>query len=233
MSDKQARSMDTTELHNETAIKEVQHLLKNGAVDLNPEIINRLRAKYSDDSVVDSIMEYFSDRRHKIVKVASIFMEAFERKYKNDFFNMSLSKFMKRCLKYKKRYELSDEEFDEIRRLFEMKVFNSGSNIAAQSVIYPNTNVSRTLGYPVVESTEPIKPASPDDFSYLQDILTTYSAVRNMHSFVVIQTMLYQDMAYEAMSGKFETQKHDINHFVQLNLEAGFVVVPLLPCEDA
>jgi hypothetical protein len=223
MSDKQARSMDTTELHNETAIKEVQHLLKNGAVDLNPEIINRLRAKYSDDSVVDSIMEYFSDRRHKIVKVASIFMEAFERKYKNDFFNMSLSKFMKRCLKYKKRYELSDEEFDEIRRLFEMRIYNSSSNLASQSVIYPNTNVSRALGYPVVESTEPIKPSNTDDYGVLQDILTTYAAVRSMHSFVVIQTMLYHDMAYEAVNGKFEVQKHDVNRYVHPVLAAFFL----------
>ena len=63
------RSMDNdSNLNKETAIKEVQHLLKNGTVDLTPDIVNKLRSKYSDDSVVDSIMEYFSDRRSKLLK---------------------------------------------------------------------------------------------------------------------------------------------------------------------
>ena len=222
MSDKLSRSMDTNELHNETAVKEVQHLLKNGVSDLNPEIINRLRSKYSDDNVVDSIMEYFSDRRQKIKKIASIFMTAFESKYKNDFYSMSLSKFMKRCLKYKKRYNIADEEFDEIRRMFEMKIYNSSSSISTRNVIYPNTNVSRVLGYPVVESTDSIKPSTPDDFAYLQEILNTYAVIKNMHSFVIIQTMLYQDLADEAIHGKFET-KHDINRFVHPVLAALFL----------
>lgn len=223
MSDKQARSMDTNELHNETAIKEVQQLLKNGTVDLNPEIINRLRAKYSDDSVVDSVMEYFTDRRSKIIKVASIFMEAFERKYKNDFHTMSLSKFMKRCLKYKKRYELSDEEFDEIRRIFEMRLFNSNANIGTTNVVYPNTTLSRAFGYAVVESTEPIKPANTDDYSYLQEIIRTYQVYKGIHSYVVIQTMLYQDLAEEAMNGTFDRTKHDVNRYVHPLLAAFFL----------
>jgi hypothetical protein len=223
MSDKQARSVDNHELHNETASKEVQQLLKNDVKELTPEIINRLRAKHTDDNVVDSIMEFFTDRREKIIKVASIFMEAFERKYKNDFYNMSMSKFMKRCLKYKNRYELSDEEFDEIRRIFESRIFNSSRNIAATPVIYPNTNVSRVLGYPIVESTDPIKPSNTDDFASLQDILTLYQAIRNLHSFIVIQTMLYQDMAYEAMNGKFEVNKHNINQYVHPVLAAFFL----------
>jgi len=214
--------MDTPELNNETANKEVQHLLKNDVKILTPEIINRLRAKYSDDNVVDSIMEFFIDRRNKIVKVASIFMDAFERKYKNDFYNMSMSKFMKRCLKYKNRYELSDDEFDEIRRIFESKVFNSSNDVAARTVVYPNTNVSRVLGYPIVESTETIKPSNTDDYVSLQEILTAYSAIRSLHSFIVIQTMLYQDMAYEAMNGKFEVNKHDINRYVHPVLAALF-----------
>jgi hypothetical protein len=223
MSDKQTRNMDTNELHNETAIKEVQQLLKNGTKNLSPDIINKLKTKYSDDSIVESIMDFFSDRRNKIIKVASIFIEAFQRKYKNDFYSMSLSKFMKRCLKYKKKYELSDEEFDEIRRIFEMKIFSSEQNLATKNVIYPNTNISRVLGYPVIESHESIKPTNPDDYSYLQDILTIYAATRNIHSFLVIQTMTYEDVSIEAMNGKFDPQKHDINRFIHPVLAALFL----------
>ena len=113
--------MDTNVLALDTVIKEVQQLINEGRN--SQEILNIARNKYGDDSVVDSIMEHFAERRQKAVKVATIFLNAFERKYKNDFQSMSLSKFMKRALKYKKRYELSDDEFDEIRRMFEMRCF--------------------------------------------------------------------------------------------------------------
>lgn len=219
MSEKQARAIEISELHNETAIKEVQNLLKSGTVNLTPDIINKLRSKYSDDSVVDSIMEYFSDRRQKIVKVANIFMNAFERKYKNDFHTLSLSKFMKRALKYKKRYNLSDDEFDEIRRIFETKLFHYNP---AQSIVYPNTNLSRVFGYPITESTDPIKPANSDDFSYLQDMLKIYQMFKGMHSYIVIQTMTYTDMAEEAMNGSFDPNKQDVNKYVHPVIAALF-----------
>lgn len=221
MSDKLTRSIDTNEIHNENIIKEVQQLLKEGKT--SQEVLIYARNKYNDDAMVDAIMEYFIDSRKKQVKVANVFIDAFERKYKNNFQSMSLSKFMKRALKYKKRYNLSDDEFDEIRRLFEMRIFNSHSNIAAHTTIYPNTNLSRALGYPVIETTDPIKSTSSDDYTQLQDILRLFSMTRPLHSYIVIQTMLYTDLSEEAMSGKYEISKHNINHFVHPVIAAFFL----------
>lgn len=225
MSNNMTRSMDqTSEIINETAIKEVQNLLKDNTVNLNPDIINKLRSKYSDENIVDSIMEHFIDRRNKITKTAEIFMNAFERKYKNNFHTMSLSKFMKTALKYKKKYNLSDDEFEEIRRIFESRVFNSPARLTGQSdVVYPNTNLSRVLGYPITESTDQIKPSNPDDYGYLQDILRTYEMFRSVHSHIVIQTMTYTDLAEEALNGKFEPNKHDVNRYVHPVLAALFL----------
>lgn len=215
-----ARSMDNSELNNETAIKEVQHLLKNGITSLSPDLINKLRSKYSDDNVVDSIMEYFTDRRNKILKVAEIFIEAFQRKYGNDFFSMSLSKFMRRALKYKKRYSLSDDEFDEIKRCFEMKIFNTRGY---PDTIYPNTNLSRVLGYPITESTDRLKPSNTEDYGQLQDILRIYEMFKGIHSYIVIQTMTYTDMSNETLNATFNRDRHDINRFVHPVLAALFL----------
>jgi hypothetical protein len=228
MSDKQARTTETPELHNETAIKEVHQLLKSRVENLTPDIINRLKSKYSDSNVVDSIMEYFSDRRAKIVKVANIFMNAFERKYRNEFQTISFSKFRSKANKYKAHYKLSDDEFDEILRIFNARLYNTSPS-TTQHVIYPNTTLSRVLGYPVTESTEPIKPANSDDYSYLQDILRTYEMSKGIHSHIVIQTMLYTDMAEEAMNGMFNPEKHDINRYVHPVLAAMFLPkIPIL-----
>jgi len=213
MSEKQTRTTDIGELHNETAIKEVQSLLKSGITDITPDIVNKLRSKYSDDNVVDSIMEYFVTRRNTITKVANVFVEAFERKYKNEFQSMSLSKFMKRALKYKKKYNLTDDEFDEIRRVFEIKVYNTQPNIASlRGVVYPNTTLSRTLGFPLTESTDSIKPSNTDEYSHLQDILRMYQMFKAVHSYVVIQTMSYQDLSVEAMSGTYEKKFNYMQH---------------------
>lgn len=219
------RNIDTNyEMANETAIKEVKNLISDGITNLNPDLVNKLRYKYSDDHVVDSIMEHFADRRTKIVKIGKIFMEAFQKKFRNDFHSMSLSKFMKIAIKYKKKYDLSDDEFDEIKRVFEAKIFNTPQALSsASSVIYPNTNLSRVLGYPITESTDTIQPSSTDDYSYLQDILKIHQLFKPIHSYIVIQTMTYQDLSDEATRGLFEPNKHDINKYVHPVLAALFL----------
>ncbi len=222
MSDKLTRSVDN-EVNNETAIKEVQHLLKNGIVDLSPDMVNKLRSKYTDDNVVDAIMETFSERRKKIVNVASIFMDAFQRKYKNEFYSMSLSKFMKRALKYKSKYNLSNDELEEAKKIFEMRIFNSNDGHGVANVVYPNTNLSRVLGYPVTESIDNIKTSNTDDFAYLQNILKLYQLFRSLHSYIVIQTMTYTDIQDEALSGTFSRDRHNINVYVHPVIVALFL----------
>ena len=215
--------MDTNELPNETASKEVKQLVKDGVISLTPDVINRLRVKYNDDNVVDAIMEFFADRRKKISKVANVFMNAFEKKYRNDFYTISLSKFLKRALKYKKKYSLSDDEFDEIKRIFETRLFNSSSSLSKNTVVYPNTTLSRVIGYPITESTDPITTSNADDYPNLQEILKLYQMYRSLHSYIIIQTMTYTDLSTEAITGLFNINFHDVNRYVHPILAALFL----------
>lgn len=174
----------------DTAVNEVNSLIKSGSTSLTPDVINSLRKKYSDDAIVDAIMEHFMSRRKKIEKVGTQFFEAFTRKYTNEINKMSLSKFLKKTLKYKKKYGLTDDEFDEVRRLFETYVFRTNSvNV---NINYPNTNLSRVLGFPFVENNDPIKTVKTEDYGYLQEILKQYAIFKQMHSYVVIQTVQYE-----------------------------------------
>lgn len=222
MSDKLIRMNDTKELNNETVVKEVEYLM-NEKKNI-PEMLNYLRGKYTDDNIIDAVLNQFNEKREKSIKMADIFLDAFKRKYGSGVDQMSLSRFMKKALKYKKKYELSDDEFDEIRRRFEMRIFNTEISLGATgSVVYPNTNLARALGYPVAELTSGIKPASSDEYTYLQDILKMYQMFRSLHSYIVIQTMSYKDLAFEAMSGMFDRNKHDINRYVHPVLAALFI----------
>ena len=216
-----SRKMEDNENeNNETAIKEVQRLIKNGVNELTPDLINKLRDKYSDNNIVDAIMDFFTERRKKINKVASIYINAFEQKYNNIFYSMSLSKFMKKTLKYAKRYNLSDDEINEIKHVFESKIYNLGDK---NSIIYPNTNLSKVLGYPITESRDKIKPSNTEDYAYLQDILRIYEMFKSIHSYIVIQTMTYSENAEEVENSIFNIEKHDKNRYVHAVIVALFV----------
>lgn len=221
MSEKQTRNLDN-EFDNATVKKEVEKLLKDDITQLSPELVNRLRSKYNDDTVLDSVMEYFAERRNKVIKVSNIFLDAFENKYKDSFGTMSLSKFMKRALKYKKRYELTDEEFDEVKNTFESRIYNNTGNLQA-NVAYPNTNLGRTLGYPIVESTTRFRPTNTDEYANLQDILKLYQTYKTIHSHIVIQTMLYKNLAPEAMNGEFDRYKCNPSVYVHPLIAAFFL----------
>ena len=222
MSDKLVRMNDTKELNNETVVKEVEFLTNSGKNV--PEMLHYLRGKYTDDNIIDAVLNQFNEKREKSIKMADIFLDAFKRKYGEGVNKMSLSRFMKKALKYKKKYELSDDEFDEIRRRFEMRIFNAEMSLGASgSVVYPNTNLGRALGYPVAELTSGIKPASSDEYTYLQDILKIFQMFRSLHSYIVIQTMSYKSLATEAMTGMFDRNKHDVNRHVHPVLAALFL----------
>ena len=206
MADKVSRTTDmkTTD---ENVIREVKKLLADGKS--TEEILNYIRFKHSEESVVNSIMEYLTKYRKKINKIATIFLNAFERKFKNTFYSMTLSRFMSKVLKYKEKYHLNPEEFHEVLRLFEERIYNTERINKKNSNIYPNTNLSRALGYPIIENNSAIMVSNDDDYSYLQDILKLYSMYRGKHSNILIQTMLYQPLSEEARICEYDPRKND------------------------
>ena len=206
------RPNQRNEVDSTAAKNEVQALMKDGVTELSPDIISRLRSKYPDENVIDSITEFFTERKKKINKVANIFMDAFQRKYTNDFNGMSMSKFMKKALKYKTTYNLSNDEFDEIKRVFERRLYNSPNGSTVVDKWLPDTNISRVLGHPVVETMDGIKPANTDDYSYLQEIIKLYQLFRSLHSYVVLQSMSYNNYLNnnpETMNGTYDIKRHN------------------------
>lgn len=216
---------DMEELTNENIIREVKKYISEGRS--TEEILNHVRNTHNEDSVVNSIMDYLAKYRKKIHKVANVFLDAFEKKFKNEFYSMSLSKFMKKGLKYKLKYNLTDEEFDEVKRLFEQRMYNNQVNIKGVNVVYPNTNLSRALGFPIVENRDSIKLTSNDDYTHLQEILKLFHMYRSKHSYVIIQTMIYQDLADEAMNGLYDPKRSDLNVYVHPVIAALFL--PKIP----
>lgn len=220
MIEKMSRTEDT-KIFKGKELEEVKKLLADGRTF--QEILNYIKYKNLEESVVSSIMEFLQKYKKKIHKVASIFINAFERKYKGNFYSMSLSKFFSIVTKYKEKYGLNNEEFKEVIRLFETKIYNKHGIISKKQNIFPNTNLSRALGYPVVEDNSNILMTTDDDYSYLNDIIRLYFLYRPKHSYLIIQTMLYKEFSTEVINGGFDKAKHDINICIHPLIAALFI----------
>lgn len=222
MSEKLARTADQKlDINVE---KEIKQLMDDKVTRITPEIINRLRTKYHDQTIVDAVMEYFSDRRKRIEEYANKIIGKFEKKYGSSLIQMPRSKFIKKLLKYKIKYpDIPDDIFTEVKRKFEQRVYNTQPDIVTKEEYYPNTAFTQTFGFPIIETNEALKPSSPEEFAQLNEILRIHASFNAIHSYIVMQTLAYQDFAPEAVSGKFDLNRNDINRHVSHTLAALFL----------
>ena len=172
---------------NEMNIKnEVRKLIKEG-YKFDSNLISHLTNKYSEKSIVDVILEQFKDKKTKLEKIANYFIRKFQEKYG---YGMPMTVVLKKILKYKKRYELTDDEFDNVKMMFEKKLYNENNPNYDVNMGY-NNNLSRVLGSPFSLSNDYLKPSSNEDFKNVQEIIKLNRSTRALYSQVVLQTSIY------------------------------------------
>jgi len=165
----------------------------------------KLREKYGDEEVLDQIQDAFMEKSREIRKRAKKFARMIMERYANQ--NYPLHILLKKALKFKVKYNLSDSEFEEFRRIYEQQI--TGERTTSHvSVTVPFTNMSRALGQGQVDANDGMK-FDDKDYSVLHDILRLHAEKKATHAQVVLQSMVYKDTAYEAMTGEFLTDKHN------------------------
>jgi hypothetical protein len=115
---------------------------------------------------------------------------------------------LKKAKKYKKKYNLSDSEFEEFRRIYERNIAGDVHRPQHLTVSAPNTNLSRTLGNGVVDMNEGLRFAE-DDWGVLNQILVLHAQKKTTHAQVVLQSISYNDVAYEAIAGNYDSARNN------------------------
>lgn len=171
---------------------------KNSSID---GFYQNLQKDKLDEKVINELT-IFKVKYNKLVsKTAKIFMEKFESKYNDRMYRMPLSTFLTLLLKYKKKYNLTDEEFNEAKKIFEKKMFNyyksddDNKNDFGSKLLGVNTRMSRTLGNIVTMLVEPLKINESKDMKYVQEIEILNGQYKQLHSYLQIQTLLYKGMS--------------------------------------
>ena len=188
-----------------TVEKEVRRLLKSNPRHIPQSAMFKLREKYGDEEILDQIQDAFVDRSKEIKKKAKRFAKMIMERYANQ--NYPLHILLKKATKYKNKYNLSDGEFEEFRRIYEQQITGEPHRSQHLDLVVPFTSMSQALGQPMVDLQDGIKTKSNEDMAILQDILKLYSESRPTHAHVVLQSITYKDCAFEALTGKFQRER--------------------------
>ena len=213
--------VDSDSSPNENAINDqVAKLIRDNyrSGNIPASVIQELRRKYNDETMVDKIQETYYDKMSVIRRRALKFIKLVERKYGNQGYPLHV--ILNKALKYKKKYNLSEPEFELFRQQYEktMNIRNHGHI----EIMAPNTNMAKVFGDP---SGDDRLVSSEGDYKLLKEIASMYEIQKTAYSQVVIQTLLYSDLASQAIDSgiKYDRNVHDATSFIHPVIVAMFV----------
>jgi len=157
-----------------------------------------LRDKYNDPKVVEKMFDIYKERKNLVAKKAQKFKNLIFSKYSA----LPLPQLLEKAKKFKKRYELSDDEF----HAFINMAINDKSFAPFNQYNQPNTPMSKLLG-----QSDDINigrmTVSTNEYDILQEILRVYAETAVLHEQIKIQSLTYQDCAPQAITGDYDAKK--------------------------
>lgn len=190
----------------DSAMKDVQQLISEGTVEVNSQLMNKLRSKYNNNEIIDMIIESLSERVATIKARARKFAKAV---LKHSGQNTPLHTLLRRSLKYKDKLGLTDPEFEFFKTILHQNLNGRDEYSKTNGLLAINTNISRALGNIDVETNEGIR-AEQADYPFLQEIIKLASVQKPLHANVIIQQMLYTEYSLEALTGSYDSNKHNV-----------------------
>ena len=158
----------------------------------------RLRHKYGDDALVDAIQREFVMRHANVVRAAKKFAQAVRNKYAHT--NTPYHMLLQKARRHAGKYKMSAAEFAEFQRMYEQEL--AGTN-RKNEVVVPVTNMMKVLGNITTDLNGFVMKVSDDDARHLQEILNIARTSRPLHAQVMLQSMQYRDLDYEALTGVY------------------------------
>ena len=200
---------------------EVKKLIKQNPHNISTTAMYKLREKYNDQDLLDAIQDGFIERTREIRKKGRKFAKMVREKYSN---TIPLHMLLKKAHKFKKKYNLSDAEFSEFRRVYEQAIAGEYDNTrpTEYNVTTPFTNMSRVLGQGLIDADDGLR-FDEKDYDSIQQILRLHSECKSQHSQVILQSMEYKDMAMQAISGEYDRLRNNPHCHVHPVIAAMFL----------
>lgn len=192
----------------------VKALFKNISSDY--EIISKLRKQYpNDDDFINKVFEAYKDRLEYIKKRA----EKFKMKILSEYSLLSIAELVKKAKKFKRKYNLSDDEFAAfIAEISSSKTHYDTSYNAPRGVM------ANIMGYPDLTGTFGGKlNVKHNELETVQQILKIFAETFGLHRQIILQSLTYQDCAYQALTGKYDSTKYNSFSYIHPIVAAFFL----------
>jgi len=197
--------------------EEVQKLFKRSGGKINQLDFQNLRNKLGNEELVEKIQRLFVEKHTEISKRAKKFAQLIREKYANSQYPFHI--LIEKAYKYKVKHGLTDEEFSEFQRIYE----NELVGLKSPEVFTHNTNLQKVLGSVNVDYQGFTGKLSDSDGRILQEILKLYNSSRALHSQVLLQSIQYEDCGFEATTGNYRKEFHNVSNHVHPVIAALFL----------
>jgi hypothetical protein len=196
---------------------EVQKLFRRNNGKINQQEFQNLRNKYGNEDLVDKIQKAFIEKHNEISRRAKKFATLIREKYSKE--ESPFHILLEKAIKYKNKYNITDDEFIEFQRIYE----NELVGLKSPQVFTPNTNIMKVLGNVNVNLQGFQGKLSDNDYKVLQEILKVHAASKPLHSQVFLQSVQYQDCGIEALTGTYDRNIHNPSNHVHPVIAALFL----------
>lgn len=188
---------------------EVESYLQTGLP--SNQVANLMKLSGKDDAEISTMIEKYDESRRKIKKYIRKFIDKIERKYGE----LDIPELVEKGIKFANKHgfnKAEEKEFiDQVMRGDE--VYNPISEM-------PYTEMSKFLGFSSVPSFMNIKAT---DHSILEEISQLFDGSKNLHASLKQNLALYKHCAPEAITGRYDRDKHNISVFIHPVIVALFL----------
>uniref|UniRef100_A0A6C0CCW9 Core protein n=1 Tax=viral metagenome TaxID=1070528 RepID=A0A6C0CCW9_9ZZZZ len=184
--------------------------------------IMELAQKYPE-AVVDEIMKADAKRTQRIRRIAAKVAEKVARKYQSG--NRPLHEILNKMLKYKTENKWTDIEYEffrsELEKRFDgRRMYEVDNN---QLNIQNRSRINKMLGYKYHISQDDQLKIKDSEGGTLAEILSMYERSLSSYRSNYMSSILYEDSALQATTGKFDRTKNVASNHVHPLLVAMFI----------
>jgi hypothetical protein len=188
---------------------EVESYLQTGLPSY--QVANLMKLSGKDEGEIGALVERYEESRNKIKKYIRKFIDKIERKYGE----LDVPELIKKGMKFARKHGFSKAEEKEF-----VDQVMKGDDIYQPYPEMPYSDMSKFLGFSSVPSFMNIKPT---DHAILDEISQLFDGSKGIHGAIKQNLALYKSCSPEAITGRYDRDKHNIAVFIHPVIVALFL----------
>ena len=178
------------------------------------QVLRLIRDKYPDAKVAEKMFDLYKERMTLVTKKAYKFKNLIFSNYSH----LALPSLLEKARKFKRKYDLSDDEFHAFINL----AITDKSLGSYNQYNQPNTPMSKLLGQ-VDDANLGKMHVATNELDILQDILRIYAESMMLHEHIKVQSLQHLDCAVHSISGTYDQKRHNSFNYIHPVVAALFL----------